>query len=244
MKSISRNLPNPEVTRSGFTWIECLVVVAVLGVLAAVLVPVVGKMRESARRAACAENLRVIGNAALHYAEEWDGRFPRMDPGGRWPWDVSVNVTYALSPYGTIRDTFYCPSGPFDERAVLWDHGVSFTRGGERGSRTISYVLLFERAPRVLPQYTHSRLPATGSGGEAVGPQELAVDAVLSAGGGRHANFHRIIHGSMPRPDRTNHLNGTQPAGGNVLFLDGHVAWRDFEEMDETKVTGVPVFWW
>jgi prepilin-type processing-associated H-X9-DG protein len=29
-----------------------------------------------------------------------------------------------------------------------------------------------------------------------------------------------------------NHMNRNQPEGGNILFQDGHVGWRQFREMD------------
>jgi len=54
--------------RSAFTLIELLTVIAIIGVLAAILIPVVGKIRESARAAQCVSNLRSIGQAVFTYA--------------------------------------------------------------------------------------------------------------------------------------------------------------------------------
>jgi prepilin-type N-terminal cleavage/methylation domain-containing protein/prepilin-type processing-associated H-X9-DG protein len=59
---------------SGFTLIELLVVVAVIAVLAGMLLPAVGTVREAARSAACASNLRQISGAAQAYAEDQRGR--------------------------------------------------------------------------------------------------------------------------------------------------------------------------
>ncbi|MHC4807384.1 MAG: H-X9-DG-CTERM domain-containing protein [Planctomycetota bacterium] len=48
--------------------------------------------------------------------------------------------------------------------------------------------------------------------------------------------------------DRTNHLKrGTRPTGGNVLFVDGHVQWRPFSEMEHRwfwQRYDNPCFWW
>jgi prepilin-type N-terminal cleavage/methylation domain-containing protein/prepilin-type processing-associated H-X9-DG protein len=62
--------------KKAFTLIELLVVIVIVGLLAALLMPAMGKAREGARRAMCINNLRQHGVAWYLYMEEHNDCFP------------------------------------------------------------------------------------------------------------------------------------------------------------------------
>ncbi len=81
---------------------------------------------------------------------------------------------------------------------------------------------------------------------------ELITDVTASDGPNREtADFTRATGGCWTRwqvYDRSNHLkNSTKPSGGNILFLDGHVTWRQFAEMEHRwfyNQFANPCMWW
>ncbi|MFZ4533729.1 MAG: prepilin-type N-terminal cleavage/methylation domain-containing protein, partial [Alsobacter sp.] len=59
--------PRRTERRSGFTLVELLVVVAVIALLIGLLLPALGKARETGREIKCASNIRAVGTASVMY---------------------------------------------------------------------------------------------------------------------------------------------------------------------------------
>ena len=108
--------------RPAFTLIELLVVIGLIGLLVAIVLPIIVGVRDRSRTARCLSNLRAIGHAILIYSGDGRGRLPPADlrdpafehPPGNWA-TILVLGNYLSVPdaaTGTARDSVLrCPSG-------------------------------------------------------------------------------------------------------------------------------------
>ncbi|MHB8523679.1 MAG: prepilin-type N-terminal cleavage/methylation domain-containing protein [Limisphaerales bacterium] len=222
-----------------FTLVELLVVIAIIAILAAMLLPALGRSKEMAHRAKCESNLRQVGLVCQMYGNDNQDRLPVIPPGSsNWPWDIDTKSSDALTQDGAQRHILYCPSFQFQDTDALWNFALPVFR-------VIGYATTLKGAGRVTDTNINERMapmPIKFKGVEVLpsaAERELVADATLSQG----PNNFTKVKGGWADYHRTSHLNGTRPAGGNIVFLDGHVTWRQFKDMS-IRTVGDPTFWW
>lgn len=117
-----KSAPRPR-RPAGFTLVELLAVIAIVGVLAAITIVAVGHARKSAQSSRCVSNLRQLGIAVLARAADHKGQIPMPTPTDnvRWHgyivWDAPGGAAQwcyfgKLYEEGYLTDgrVFYCPT--------------------------------------------------------------------------------------------------------------------------------------
>lgn len=102
----------PIVTPSGFTVVELLVVIVLVAVLASLLFPFVGRIKNKADSAGCMSNLRQLTSAAMLYSSDSNGDLPmptESDGVLAWP-DTLAPYIGKERPFLTEESVKCCPT--------------------------------------------------------------------------------------------------------------------------------------
>ncbi len=263
---ISRN-PGEEITReSGFTLIELLTVIAIIGILAAILIPTLSAVRDSARAANCASNMRQMMNAMHLYAEDHEGRFaPPQDaerhsgPFATIPQGVNTWHGY-IAPYAGIEGNivqlynsgvnwrtestevtvFHCPS------TLALAAGAGSNRGQVVSALRPVSLPTYGGGDRLAPAYSYglnATLPDRFFGGaDRRSGKNLSMDQVRDS-----SLTMAIMETSDWSAVYSREIGGGSQAlvphngSANVAFYDGSVRRYTAQELVATEITDV--FW-
>lgn len=119
-----------------FTLIELLVVIAIIAIIAAILFPVFQKVRENARRASCASNLKQIGIAITQYTQDSDETLPTRRLGITDPTEYE-SWRAMIYPFVKSIGVFQCPSNPKNN---VSDFNENLANSTEPHGLTASYA--------------------------------------------------------------------------------------------------------
>ncbi len=202
-------LPLERHGRPAFTLLEMLVVIAIIGILAGLLLPALGRSKGRARSTVCVSNLRQLGIAARVYADENEDRLPSaeilptmpIDPAQPLPRICDVLARQLGHGGGTNAapsQVFRCPSdrfGYFESQgsSYEWNADLNGRRMDETRSAHLHLVTRTDHGPVVHTNMTLQFPPQT---------TPMLLD---------YEDFHW--------PD-------VKP-GKNVVFMDGHVGSLD-----------------
>lgn len=104
-----------------FSLIELIVAIALIGMLAVLLAPEMGRAQARARSVVCVNNLRQVGIGVLNYTGENENTFPMVEPNPNDPvytqkFATEEGTEYevkpmleALEPYGVTEGVLKCP---------------------------------------------------------------------------------------------------------------------------------------
>ena len=212
---------------SGFTLIELLTVIAIIGILAAIIIPTVGKVRIAAKGSQCLSNLRQMGMGVNLFAADNRGRLPRvgLNPRPTNP-DVKDAMWYsAISPYiqkaqvVSNHPVYRCPSEetPVPPERVNSVIQYSISRAVERSGSA------------VLPTGTGARTE------EIPNPSRtfLLVDVKVNDQGTTSNGsmiYGQILTSISGTPETSTTVSYRHNNGLNCLFADGHTARLSFDE--------------
>lgn len=216
---------------------ELLVVIGIIALLISILLPALGKARESAKRVTCASNLRQIGLLWQMYANEHQGYFPdQLDNSGagfgNWTLLVPSLRDIFTNQYKFNHRAFYCPDWNSDVNSgdpdYLWNNPRTDTNPHTYFTGYSMYMRQGDRTGYSNTQSWNNALnnnlpPLKKNSDKRAAEIPLAFDETNLYG--------PPYNGTITYGYSTHYTKGPKPDGGNALFGDGHVQWRVFSEM-------------
>jgi prepilin-type N-terminal cleavage/methylation domain-containing protein/prepilin-type processing-associated H-X9-DG protein len=228
---------------AGFTLIELLTVIAIIGILAAILIPVVGRVRESARASQCVSNMRQIGTAMHLYMSDYGMMPPARDQSQT---GLKVAIHHTLWTYVGFESSNSFIGGVNDGRANSENENVFHCPTTKRDPvKTPDASRIFNEGTRAWYSYAPNVLPAIihhdgdfNRGADSPFPYESlmtptqTVALVESSFWYIHGGWYHTRDGLMPHSE-----------AANFLFYDNHVERIPYAQVPAYNGLGSGFFW-
>jgi prepilin-type processing-associated H-X9-DG protein/prepilin-type N-terminal cleavage/methylation domain-containing protein len=231
--------------RSAFTLVEALVVVAIIGLLAALLLPALNRSRIRARQIGCLSNMRQLGVGISLFTTDSNGVLPRSDDA-----DASDPIPcwfYAVDPYLLNRAVSPSPSAvqklALFKQDPIW---TTFDSNSRANWRTIKMNRKLVGQKGVWNPGTDLVNNAIPSHRVKVTINDMANTVLLFDGRTEDSNS----SGDKSRFDGWEvYVDPRHFGGANVLFVDGHAEWRKEKQQATGAATGwendqTTLNWW
>ncbi len=171
--------------RRGFTVIELLFVIAIIGVLVALLLPAVQAAREAARVTQCANNSKQLKLSAHNFATSYDGQLPAAN------FFQVVNQQTGLAAEG---NAFYGLLAYYEQSTIFAKDAQNTTTPGYLGSQFIPMSI------HICPTDTTNTNGISNLGGQVATSNYCMNLEVFGAGGTFNIKGKRRHSGSGPSP--------------------------------------------